>query len=92
MRFFLILGSIVFGAGFLVGARFLYFLAAGTGTGHIQSLILASMLMMIGFMTWVVGLLADLISVNRRLLEEANARLWKLEQAVKNGSDSGRPK
>jgi glycosyltransferase involved in cell wall biosynthesis len=88
MRFFLILGSIVFGAGFLLGARFLYFVAIGAGTGHVQSLILASMFMMIGFMTWVMGLLADIISVNLRLLEEANARLWKLEEAFREVLDS----
>jgi glycosyltransferase involved in cell wall biosynthesis len=92
LRFFLILGSIIFGAGFLLGARFLYFLAVGRGTGHVQSLILASMFMMIGFMTWVMGLLADLISVNRRLLEEANARLWRLEEAFREPRDPGRRK
>jgi hypothetical protein len=82
LRFFLILGGIVFGVGLLIGFRFLYFVLTGSGGGHVQSLILASTCMVMGFMTWVMGLIADVISVNRRLLEEINTRLWKLEEAA----------
>ena len=86
MRFFLVLGSIVFGIGFLIGVRFLYYLLVGGGSGHIQSLILSSTFIIMGFMTWVVGLLSDIISVNRRLLEEAISRIWRVEEAL-----AGRP-
>jgi glycosyltransferase involved in cell wall biosynthesis len=91
LRFFLLLGALVFGVGFVIGIRFLWFyFSSEGGTGHIQSLILASMCMMIGFVTWVLGLLADLISVNRRLLEETVARIWKIEELLRLPPD--RPK
>jgi glycosyltransferase involved in cell wall biosynthesis len=89
LRFFLILGSLVFGAGFLVGLRFLYYLFTEGGTGHVQSLILASMFMVMGFIIAVLGLLADIISVNRKLLEESIARLWKLEELIERRRGEG---
>jgi glycosyltransferase involved in cell wall biosynthesis len=82
LRFFFILGSLAFGVGFLIGIRFLYFVFVGTGGGHVQSLILGSTCMVIGFITWVMGLISDLISVNRRLLEEISARVWRLEEEM----------
>jgi len=69
-RFFASIGAVLFMLGALVGVRFLYFYFSGTGSGHIQSLILASILIGIGFQTIMVGFVADLLSVNRRLLEE----------------------
>ncbi|HUJ25947.1 MAG TPA: glycosyltransferase [Myxococcales bacterium] len=83
LRFFLLVGAVVFGAGVLIGVRFLWFLFTSSGAGHVQSLILASTCIMLGFITFIVGLLADIISVNRRLLEEINTRVWKLEQAAR---------
>lgn len=55
--------------GFLLALRFLYFYMTGNGNGHIQSLIAASMLIILGALAGLIGLLADLISVNRKLLE-----------------------
>jgi len=78
LRFFTILGGIVFILGALVGIRFLIFLFQGNGSGHIQSLILASLLIMIGFQTIVVGLQADIISANRKLLEDIQYRIRKI--------------
>jgi len=78
LRFFTILGGIVFILGALVGVRFLVFLLQGNGDGHIQSLILASLLIMIGFQTIVVGLQADIISANRKLLEDIQYRIRKI--------------
>lgn len=77
-RFFAILGGIIFGLGFLVALRFVFFLFAETGGGHVQSLILASLLMSMGFLVLITGILADLISVNRKLLEQVDARLRKI--------------
>jgi glycosyltransferase involved in cell wall biosynthesis len=74
-RFFALLGSIPFLAGFLVGLRFVIAFLAGHGGGKIQSLMLACLLMGIGFMLLVVALLADLIAVNRKLLEKVD---WQL--------------
>ena len=56
--------------GFLVWLRFLYFWLAGDGDGHVQSLILGAALIIMGFQTLLTAILADVISANRRLLEE----------------------
>ena len=69
-RFFGTIGSVLIGLGVLLGVRFLYFFSMGEGGGHIQSLILTSILVSIGFQTVMVAFVADLLSVNRRLLEE----------------------
>jgi len=69
-QFFMTLGSTLFLAGLGVGARFVYYYASGRGLGHVQSLILAAVLMIFGFQTGLLAFLADLQSVNRRLLEE----------------------
>lgn len=60
----------LFGLGTLVGLRFLYFYLTVGGRGHVQSLLLATILLVIGFQTGVLGILADLIATNRRHLEE----------------------
>jgi len=68
--FFLSIGLFVFLLGALIGLRFLWFYVTAGGQGHIQSLILASILIGIGFQTIMVAFLADLLSVNRRLAED----------------------
>jgi hypothetical protein len=79
IRVFLTVGGILFGAGFLIGCRFVYYFLLGTGAGHIQSLLLAVLLMVVGFQTALTGLLADLVGNNRRLLEETLWRVRRLE-------------
>jgi len=81
-RFFALLGSGVFLAGFLLGLRFLYFYFNQAGRGHVQSVILAALLLGIGIFLFLVGLLADLIAVNRRLLEDLEARLQRIEGRI----------
>ena len=78
MKLFMIIGISIFAIGFLIGLRFLYFHFQGSG-GHIQSLILAAILLIIGFLIMMIGLLADLISANRRLVEDTLYRVKKLE-------------
>lgn len=63
-------GGFILLAGIAVGARFLFFYFEGNGGGHIQSLILASILINLGFITLVLGVLADLLRINRLLLEK----------------------
>jgi glycosyltransferase involved in cell wall biosynthesis len=87
-RFFALWGTLIFAMGFLIGVRFLYFYATSSGTGHVQSLILASLLMLIGFFLLIVGLLADLLAVNRSLLEGVDWRLKKLEARLTEPPDS----
>lgn len=74
-KFFGALGALLFGAGFLIGARFLWFYFIGLGEGHVQSLILAGVLLGMGFQTFLVAFLADLLSANRKLLEDVRFRL-----------------
>lgn len=76
---FLTLGLLLMGAGLVVSVRFLVFLAMGQGSGHVQSLILAAILFVLGFQNVLLGLLANLLNANRLLTEENNYRLRKME-------------
>ena len=78
-RFFVGVSSLCFLPGLLIGVRFLIEYARGHGQGHVQSLILASVLVTAALLFFMLGLLADLISVNRRLLEDLRARLANME-------------
>ncbi len=79
LKFFTILGGILFTMGGLIGIRFLCYAASGSGGGHIQSLILAAILIVIGFQTIVMGLLSDLIASNRKILEDVQYRVRKMD-------------
>jgi len=78
-RFFMWCGLFLFLSGFCIALRFIYFYLTESGSGHIQSLILASILLGIGFQTILVAFLADLQAVNRRLMENIQYRLKKIE-------------
>jgi glycosyltransferase involved in cell wall biosynthesis len=70
-------GMILFG---LVWAlRYLYFVLIGQGGGHVQSVILAAILLIVGFQITLIGLLADLTAANRKILEEMLYRIRRLE-------------
>lgn len=73
-RFFMTIGSILFFVGLAIGLRFLWFYIQGEGSGHVQSLILASVLLGMGFQTILVAFVTDLLAANRRLLEEQRER------------------
>lgn len=66
-------------AGLGIGIRFLVYYFHGAGNGHIQSLILACMLLIIGFITFVIGLLADVISAVRKILEDTQFHIRKMD-------------
>lgn len=72
-RFFMLVGSLIFMTGATIGMRFVYYYFTSGGSGKIQSLILAAVLLIIGFQTILLAFLADLLSVNRQLLEELQA-------------------
>ncbi|MCD7766211.1 MAG: glycosyltransferase family 2 protein [Lachnospiraceae bacterium] len=76
---FTILGGIMSAIGVGIGVRFLVYIAQGSGSGHVQSLILASMMIILGVLTFVVGLQADVISANRKLLEDIQYHVRKLD-------------
>lgn len=69
VAFFTVPGLGLFTCGFLIGCRFVYFYLSGNGTGHVQSLVLCGLLISSGFVLIVAGLVADLVSVNRKMLE-----------------------
>ena len=79
LKTFTIIGGTIFGTGMLISLRFLYFWLTGSGGGHIQSLILSAVLMMIGFQVIMIGLVADLIGGLRRLVEDTLFRVKKIE-------------
>ena len=78
-RFFMSVGLMLFCTGLLGGFRFLYYYISGSGSGHVQSLIFSSILLGIGFQTMLTAFLADLLAVNRRLMEDVQYRVKKLE-------------
>lgn len=86
LKFFASVGSMLFIIGVLIGIRYLGFYINGTGAGHIQSLILASMMCIIGVLCGIVGLQADIIAANRKILEDIQYRVRKLdyESSVRN--------
>jgi len=69
-QFFMTIAAILFGLGLIVGLRYLYFYFNGDGAGHVQSVILTGILLGMGFQTALIAFVADLLSVNRKLLEE----------------------
>jgi hypothetical protein len=79
LKVFTYLGLVVFGAGVAISLRFLFFYFTGVGVGHLQSLIASAVLMILGFQVLVIGLLADVISGNRKLLEDLLYRVRSLE-------------
>ncbi|RDC68009.1 glycosyltransferase family 2 protein [Rhodovulum sp. 12E13] len=76
---FLVAGLAMGAIGVLPILRFLWFYAIGEGDGHVQSLILGSVLVLAGYFTVVVAFLSDIVGTNRRLTEEALIRLRRLE-------------
>ncbi len=79
LKFFMTIGLVLLLIGGVLGARFLILMAMGEGDGHIQSLILTAILIMMGFQTITIGLLGDTISSNRKLLEDVQYRVRKME-------------
>ncbi|MCC6747268.1 MAG: glycosyltransferase family 2 protein [Deltaproteobacteria bacterium] len=80
LKAFAYLSSALFLAGAGLGLRFLYYhFTSPTNAGKVQSLILAAVLLIVAFIVFVAGMLADLIAANRKLLEDALMRLRRLE-------------
>lgn len=92
-KFFSGVSLVLFSTGVIIGIRFLYFLSIGMGNGHIQSLILSSILILMGFQSFLIALIADLLSANRKLLENIRYKVggsaqstdqeWKGKDSIK---------
>ena len=79
LRVFMTLGGVLIISGIALGLRFLYFFVQRGGAGHVQSLILAAILTIVGFQVCLIGLIADLVRMNRKMLEEVLYRVRKAE-------------
>ena len=79
LAFFMSIGLVLMLFGAILGIRFLILMLIGEGDGHVQSLILTAILIMMGFQTITIGLLGDTISANRKLLEDVQYRVRKME-------------
>jgi len=77
LRVFTIAGGTTFLVGFMIGCRYLFFFFQGQTEGHIQSLILSSIMLIVGFQIIMMGIAAELIAVNRQLLEDIQLRIKK---------------
>jgi glycosyltransferase involved in cell wall biosynthesis len=83
LRVFMTTGAALIAVALFLGARFLVLYATGRGAGHIQSLILAAIFVIVGFQVCLIGLIADLVSQNRKMMEETlyRARRTELDSA-----------
>ena len=75
LRIFTIISILMLLIGSAIGIRFLIYYLQGQGSGMVQSLILAAVFLIVGFITFLIGLIADLVSFNRKILEEVLIRL-----------------
>ena len=79
LKLFSIAGGTTFLLGFAIGCRYFFFFFQGRTEGHIQSLILSAILLIVGFQIIMMGISAELIAVNRQLLEDIQVRIKKGE-------------
>lgn len=78
LKFFCTIGMMWIFIGFLIGLRFIVFYLKGRGDGNIQSLILSSMLIGVGVQSFIIGLQADIIAANRKILEDIQYKVRKI--------------
>ena len=76
---FSVMGATLFAIGLAIAVRFIIYYVNGDGAGHIQSLILSNTLLLVGFNTVVLGLVGDVISANRKLIEDVQYHVRRLD-------------
>ncbi|OGV65083.1 MAG: glycosyl transferase [Lentisphaerae bacterium RIFOXYB12_FULL_65_16] len=86
-RFFMFLASFPFIAGLVCALNFLYYFAIGQEDRHVPTVVAAGVLWAVGAFLLMEGVLADLLAINRRLLEDVRWRLSRLEEQVPGASD-----
>jgi glycosyltransferase involved in cell wall biosynthesis len=92
LRVFTTVGGAMIAGGAALGLRFLYFFwQRGGAAGNVQSLILAAILTIVGFQVCMIGLMADLVRLNRKMLEEELYRVRRLELSIAASEDQDRP-
>lgn len=91
LQIFLTSGSVSIFLALVLSIRYLFFYFNGEGTGHVQSLLLAIIFFIVGVSAWMFGMQADLISVNRRLMEDVSQRIKRLESRILQESEMDFP-
>ena len=79
LKLFTIAGGTTFLIGLAIGCRYLFFFFQGQTEGHVQSLILSAIMLIVGFQIIMMGISAELIAVNRQILEDIQVRIKKNE-------------
>lgn len=92
LRMFFILGTILMILGALPVARFIYYYMIGEGVGHVQSLVLGGSFLIMGFMSYLVSLIADIVNFNRQLIEMTLHRVTELELKLDKLNEADAPK
>ena len=81
-KFFMSIAALLLFFGLVLSLRFLVFYFGGEGGGHVQSVVLAGVLLGLSFQAALIGFVADLLSVNRTILEDLNAERRRAEQST----------
>ncbi|MBP1475469.1 glycosyltransferase family 2 protein [Frateuria sp. MAH-13] len=79
LKFFAFFGTVFLLVGLAAGARYLWFFFEGNGAGHVQSVILCALAVIVGLLFFLMGIIGDLIATNRKLLERIHLRVQRLE-------------
>ena len=90
LRVFTAMSGLLVLGGLTLGIRYLYFVLNGRGLGHVQSVILAAVLLIVGFQVFLIGLVADLIGFNRKIMEEVLYHVRKMEMNGRGMKDDER--
>lgn len=91
LAFFLWIGALLGAIGLAAGIRYTYFYFVGEGSGHVQSVVLSSLCLTLSAVMVMLGILADLVAVNRKLLERIHMRLQRLELSDHRQYDKPQP-
>lgn len=89
LTLFMWLSALLTASGIAIGIRYLVFYVSGNGGGHVQSLILTALCIMLGAVSFMIGLIADLITTNRKLMEQIDFRLQRVESVASKISIPG---
>lgn len=90
LKLFFWMGAMLVAVGVVAGLRFLYFYLFGDGGGHIQSVVFTALCILLGVLMWMMGVISELISTNRKLLERINWRVQRLEDRADHPADPAR--
>ena len=82
LKFFFIMGSVFLAGALALGIRYIVYMCLGEGAGHIQSLILTAILALMGFMAVLIGLLGDVIAANRKIIEDIQYHVRRIDYRV----------